>query len=192
MEEFLTAEESAEMIAQLDAYHIEVGRIASIWASLELVVDLLIWKMLKVNGIFGACVTSQIPSIHTKCRCLVALFELYDGSKNFAAAINKFNGAVRSTAEKRNRIIHDAWAIGASKEVSQITKAIKGKSVELGFTTQEFEGMSNLKKEISAHILELHKLSGEVADWLATSPKILREPIPNITLGRESTSVLDS
>lgn len=59
-----------------DSYEVtlrEIGRITTTWAKFDHWIDQAIWSLAKVHDREGACLTSQIGSIHAKFRALQAL-----------------------------------------------------------------------------------------------------------------------
>ena len=175
---------SAAMLAQLDAYHTQVGRVAAAWATLDLVVDGLIWKLIEIKPLLGAAITSEIPSVHTKCRCLVVILQLLDGGNAFVRKINRFNEELRPLIENRNRLIHDAWAVADNaEEISQITKAITGKEITVGFTAAEFENLEQHNRQVWNKIRAIIAINSDVEDWLVPSPRKWLRPLDGITIG---------
>ena len=51
----------------------EIGRIATTWAKFEHWIDQAIWLLAGVDPRKGACITTQINSIHGKFRALIGL-----------------------------------------------------------------------------------------------------------------------
>ncbi len=61
---------------QRDLYEstlVEIGRITTTWAKFEHWVDVAIWYLADVEDRRGACITTQLGSIHAKFRALEAL-----------------------------------------------------------------------------------------------------------------------
>jgi hypothetical protein len=52
---------------------IEIGRITTTWAKFEHWIDQALWVLADIPPRKGACITTQIGSIHGKFRALVAL-----------------------------------------------------------------------------------------------------------------------
>src|SRR5260370_35378382 len=75
-----------------DAHYAAMGKVADAWADLEFEVDRLIWHLLGTNQALGACVTSQMISIHPRLQALRALAELCEISKPVMERLGTFVG----------------------------------------------------------------------------------------------------
>jgi hypothetical protein len=82
---------------------------ASSWATLEYYVNSSIWTLAGTSAAQGACLTSQIVSLHGKLSALLALMKLREVNQELITKVNKFSESVRDAQEWRNRIIHDVW-----------------------------------------------------------------------------------
>jgi len=54
-------------------HYAAIGRVAAACASLDLAIDYMIWELLGVDQLLGACVTAQFISIHPRLKALVSL-----------------------------------------------------------------------------------------------------------------------
>lgn len=89
-----------------------IGKAASDWATLEFLMNNLIWTLADVPPAYGACLTAQIYSIDGRIKALLSLLELRKADKTSMGRVKKFADAVRGPAEKRNRLVHDPWGFG--------------------------------------------------------------------------------
>jgi hypothetical protein len=89
-----------------DAHYAAIGQVTDAWADLEFEVDRVIWDLMGVQQPFGACVTSQIISIHPKLKALRALLHLWEADE-LANEIGSFAGSMYELADLRNRTVHD-------------------------------------------------------------------------------------
>jgi hypothetical protein len=108
-----------ERLSDIDSEFYElVGRVASDWATLELLVNDCFWALAGVPYGFGAAITAQIYTLDGRLKALAAILHLRK-EEDLATKINKFSQNVRRTSEKRNRMVHDAWwsADGNAKQV---------------------------------------------------------------------------
>jgi hypothetical protein len=112
--------------------HNLVGRVASNWAHIEHLLDIIIWEMIGTADIVGACITSQIPGAAGRLEAIKALCM----QKSFDAAclklLNQIGGQINVPQTRRNRIVHDPWYVGASEETAQF-KAMPRNEYEHGF-----------------------------------------------------------
>jgi hypothetical protein len=53
-----------------------IGKVIDAWGDLEFEIDRVIWSLMGVQQPFGACVTSQLPSVYPKLSALRALLHL--------------------------------------------------------------------------------------------------------------------
>lgn len=171
-----------QVAAQLDSYFIQIGRVTHGWSSLELIVDMMIWKTAEVHPLLGSCMTNRIPSIHGKFTALVALLTLLDGSKPHVDAVTKISGIALALVERRNRVIHDVWTISDDASIGKITKALTGKTVELGFDRVDYEEITKLTKEIGDATKQMHALYLKINAWLSASPRKWLRPLEEINL----------
>jgi hypothetical protein len=98
---------TAELSQKRLAVHAQMGRLASDWALLELLVNDCIWNLADVAPTLGACITAQIFTINNRFLALVSLMRLRQFPEEFVKDINKFSGRVRDAGDRRNRVIHD-------------------------------------------------------------------------------------
>jgi hypothetical protein len=98
-----------ERLTDIDSEFYElVGRAASDWAMLELLVNDCIWALAGVSYGFGAAITAQIYILDGRLKALAAILHLRKEG-DLAVKINAFAQSVRRTSEKRNRMVHDVW-----------------------------------------------------------------------------------
>jgi len=84
----------------------------------------------------GACITAQFTSIHPKLKALIALCRHKEVDHKLIKRLNTFRQSLYSTADKRNRAVHDAWMpqvspggieivqwdLGTGKDVNEFTR----------------------------------------------------------------------
>jgi hypothetical protein len=98
---------AAELHAQSGIIFEHIGRLASDWATIELLVNDCIWKLADVTPVLGACVTAQIFTINNRLMALISLMKLRGFPEEFIKEMNQFSDSLRGPSEKRNRAIHD-------------------------------------------------------------------------------------
>jgi hypothetical protein len=173
------SQKSAQMIAALDPYHMQVGRIASQWAALDHAIDQAIWKLAEISPALGACITTQLTSTATRLRVMWALLLLRDGSDPLIKKLEKFNAKMYVALEKRNRAVHDPWCQLDSGEVGQIKIALNNKrNLTLAEVPIGLEVVFNDLTIISRRLRNFITLSAEITSWLEISPQKWREPLP--------------
>jgi hypothetical protein len=90
----------------LQPFFILVGKIASLWSSIEVSLD-LVWELAKVPAASGACITAQIGSAYLKVKALAALVSLRGGDDALLKKINRFSSEIEPAVRARNRAVHD-------------------------------------------------------------------------------------
>jgi hypothetical protein len=90
-------------------YAERIARVAVEWASLESMINETIWELAMTPHALGACITSQLGSLHTRLSALLSLMKVRECSDVLISKVNKFAERSREPQELRNRIIHDQW-----------------------------------------------------------------------------------
>lgn len=104
--------------------HNLVGRVASNWAHIEHLLDIIIWEMLGAADPIGACITAQIMGAANRLEAIRALCKLKGIEGESISQINKIAGQIHIPQTRRNRIVHDPWYIGATTDDTAQFKAM--------------------------------------------------------------------
>lgn len=88
-----------------------IGRVASAWSQFEYLLDASIWNLAKVDANAGACITSQLFGPARRLDAIVALAALNKTDDSTISKLNKLAKRALDLADKRNRAVHDTWAI---------------------------------------------------------------------------------
>jgi hypothetical protein len=125
------AQVEAFLAEHLKEYHLEIGRIASVWAMLEFRMDQLIWHLINIEQTLGACLTTQFNGTAPRLRAIKSIIEFRGSIPGLITKLNKFTGDIIEPQEARNRAVHDPWFVAKeSKIATQLRKAtIKNKIV---------------------------------------------------------------
>jgi hypothetical protein len=101
-----------------DPHYAAVGRVASLWATFELDLDMAAITLTRAALLGGLCLTSQIMGAPRKLDAYMALAELRANKspewKSLQKDLNDFAKDTQSLTERRNRTVHDPWYV--SKE----------------------------------------------------------------------------
>jgi hypothetical protein len=97
----------------------EIGRITTTWAKFEHWIDQAIWILADVDARKGACITSQVQSIHGKFRALLALMESAGRPQTAIDAANKISSRAASVVNVRNRFAHGPLDMGVNFETRE-------------------------------------------------------------------------
>jgi len=94
----------------------EIGRITTTWAKFEHWIDQAIWILADIDPRKGACITSQVGSIHGKFRALLALMEEAKRPKPAIDAANQLSTKAANVVNVRNRFAHGPLDMGVNLE----------------------------------------------------------------------------
>jgi hypothetical protein len=107
--------------AQNPQTHLElVGRISASWAVLELNFEGQIGVLVGGDLTALMCVTSQFSSYYPKLKAVIALCKYRGLSRERVKDLEKFLGSLSELAERRNRVIHDAWLVKGGKIIGKV------------------------------------------------------------------------
>ena len=107
--------------SQKVAAHMElVGTISAAWAVLELNIEMTIFELVGGDRERIACVTSQFSSHYPKLKAVIALCKERGLSPEIIKKLNGFNGALTKVADRRNRVIHDAWRVKGGEIIGKV------------------------------------------------------------------------
>lgn len=90
----------------------EIGRITTTWAKFEHWIDQAIWTLADIDPRKGACITSQVGSIHGKFRALLALMEDAKRPQPAINAANRLSIKAAKFVNVRNRFAHGPLDVG--------------------------------------------------------------------------------
>ena len=97
---------------KFDPYNLAIGKIATMWAVLEFIINEAIWALQNVDAGAGACVTAQIIGPAPRMRALIALLDYRASSpKNeketrLFEEFNKLYERIDKLGRQRNQIVH--------------------------------------------------------------------------------------
>lgn len=163
-----------------DAHYAAMGKVADAWADLEFEVDRLIWHLLGTNQAFGACVTSQMISIHPRLQALRALAELWEISEPVMDELGTFDGKAVGLAETRNRIIHDKRLIQwRTKEVVRFQVSAKRK-LKFGAEPESIASLNEFRAKVQTLMESFDVISRKIRTEIDSSSDKQRKPLPHI------------
>lgn len=175
----MKAEESQFISANMDNFHLIVGRILSQYSFLDQVINSTIWRLSGVDPRVGICLTSQI-STHSKIKLISNLLYLRDGSEEYISKLNKLESKNHKISKIRNRLAHDPiiWNDDIkSVELLPLTPISEGEGKF--FTTKKLD-MQEINKhlvDVSKHMQGFVEFYKTVDSWLTNhSPGWRQEP----------------
>jgi hypothetical protein len=141
-----------------------VGRVASEWAHLERLLDLIIADLGPLPSPRMACITAQLMGIWPRINSILALLaqrsvlepKLQDYIKRFRALGNDS----RDASERRNRIIHDPWYVDkeTAETAQQKSMPKDDKNYRLQYGIKQVD-----RKEIDELLGEIKKITDTVS-----------------------------
>lgn len=132
----------------------EIGRIATTWAKFEHWIDQAIWLLAEIDPRKGACVTTQINSIHGKFRALIGLMgEASRPAKAIKLAKQLSDEAAR-VVQIRNRFAHGPLDMGINFEkrafevyIRQV--GLKGRELDFKTSALTIDELAKAQKAVS-------------------------------------------
>jgi hypothetical protein len=96
-----------------------IGRVASGFAHLEHILDLIIWELVGSDETKVACVTAQLNGARPRYDAIVSLLkERKDQAfSDLVKEVESLKGKTFDHAENRNRVIHDPWYVTDNKAI---------------------------------------------------------------------------
>ena len=151
-----------------------VGNVCNSWAGLELAIDGVTWLIADVHSRVGACITTQFISIHPKIKALIALCRFRGVDDKLIKRLNAFHQSLYSTAEKRNRAVHDAWMPEVSPGRVQLVQWDLGMGKDVSDFTRPapISELIELNQEINKRISAFMKIREDLLFELRSSQKI--------------------
>lgn len=113
--------------------HSLVGQIASKWALVENFLDRTIWQLAKLDEATGACLTAQITGSHARLIAIYALCLHQKKSDKILKQIRELQFKFKGVQDRRNRILHDAWYVEDSAQLTEQFKSMARDEYLIGF-----------------------------------------------------------
>jgi hypothetical protein len=155
-----------------DELHMAIGRVSNQFALLEYYINRTIWKLAKVKPQLGACITAQIIPIAGRMNALETLAVARGLSKGTIADIRKFAGGAMDLGQKRNRILHDTWAIERrSKKTVRLEVTAKTNPV-YRFKQEDAKHVLSVANEIQKARFKFNAIDETITAELRSLPNI--------------------
>lgn len=167
-----SAPESKGRRRLLDAqllHYAAMGSVAAEWAWLELWIDFKTLELAKIPLEVGLCITAQVSGSARKLDAYIALARQL-GAKQTVRDLTIFAQAMTKLAERRNRIVHDAWVIDKDSHTAVRLEATARKVLQFRTVIVETKDIKSLSAEITAHLNKFDEIHSLVISELSTSP----------------------
>jgi hypothetical protein len=113
--------------------HSLVGQVASRWALVENFLDRTIWQLAKLDQPTGACLTAQITGSHARLVAIYALCLHQKKSDKILKQIRELQFKFKGAQDRRNRVLHDAWYVEDSGQLTEQFKSMARDEYLIGF-----------------------------------------------------------
>jgi len=97
-------------------FYAKVGHVASEWAHLEHILDLVIWELAGVDPQKAACITAQIMGVGGRCKTIGSLGGLVGLSAPLLKRVRVLMSDSYPVGDLRARVVHDPWYIEVGRE----------------------------------------------------------------------------
>jgi hypothetical protein len=151
--------------ALAEHHHAAIGKVAVEWAELEAMLDLRALMLAGFDTTKGMCFALQIVGPGRKLNAYMATAELLRVSTAIIKKLRRFQQDTLTTAEKRNRVIHDQWFPSGSALRLELTA---NKTLIAEYKEHPTEMVEALQAEIRSLISRFEALDDEV--WDAIRP----------------------
>jgi hypothetical protein len=150
-------------------HYMAIGKVASNWAALELLVSNALWQLAKIDDEPGACLTAQIGNIGRMLDALTALVRLRGGSEKSLSKIAGFAEKTFGLSTKRNRIVHAAWVVTGTLEPSRLEVSARKKLI-YGYQIMPTTEVNAVVDAIADHTDRFEEIMDAVFAELEPSP----------------------
>lgn len=157
-----------------------VGQVASDWAYLEHVLDLIIWELAGIKQSVGACLTAQMMGHVPRCEAIIALATHRGLDPSIVERADRLKNSLFQVSTPRNRVVHDPWIListtnsrGHFHEPGQF-KSMARKELRFGASKAEIDDIQDLIAKIREKIKDCSDFRNAVSDAL----KALQERRP--------------
>jgi hypothetical protein len=148
--------------AAYEARLVEIGRVTTTWAKFEHWIDQAIWLLAGVDPRKGACITTQIGSIHGKFRTLVGLMTEASRPPEAIKEANQLSEDAAKVVQIRTRFAHGPIDVGVNFETREFEVylrrvALKGRELIFETSPLTHEELEQAQAAINKLYLRLIK-----------------------------------
>jgi hypothetical protein len=142
-----------------DPHFAAIGRVATSWALLEVLIDQRIATLTSATSESIACITAQLIGPARRMDALIALARLREFPEALIAELKAISGRIQQLGENRNRVVHDPiFQARKTGDIYKATITAKGKLVYGAFRTS-LDEMQRTEKAIKLMVNEFYELS---------------------------------
>lgn len=145
-------------------HYAAIGKVASNWAILELLINAGIWGLAELNDRTGACFTANIFSMDARMKTLISLLHHRGIAQPTIDKFNKFANDIREIANKRNRIVHDPWHAREPDGKPRRVQITAERKLVYGNQLVETADVEKVSVEIEAFIYRFDSIISETGE----------------------------
>lgn len=157
-----------------------VGRVASEWARLEHILDMIIWELADLDPKRGACITAQFMGPAPRYNTIATLARYKGLNPALAKRIARLKQKTFDVSEQRNRYIHDPWLIELDSGGVAQFRAMPAKNPRYGFEPIAPEETEKTISRIKDRLRDALELREDILIELETSHGRLPRPRPPV------------
>lgn len=152
-----------------------VGQVASSWAHIDHLLDILIWQLADVDAQAGACITAQIPGTFGRFKAVIALLTFHQQrtNKDLKPLIGKateLSNKANVPGEGRHRTVHDPWyEYPYSADQTAQFRAMPHKDPKYGIQEVDLEDIKSNLEDIKKFSERVKAFRDEVLATLVAS-----------------------
>jgi hypothetical protein len=153
-----------------------VGQVASNWAHVDHMLDILIWELADVDAQAGACITAQIAGTYGRFKAVIALLAFHQQrtNKSLKPLIDKateLSQKANAPGEKRHRTVHDPWyEFPSTSDQTAQFKAMPQKDLRYGIHPIDLKDIEDALEDIRKFSDRVEAFRSDVLATLVTSP----------------------
>lgn len=149
-----------------------IGRVASVWAKLEFLINEMIWDLANVDINCGACITAQLTTPVSRMRTLISLVRFHGGKDDLIGDLNKFSGRLDGLARRRNRIIHDPWGYDFTKDTYMRLEVTADRKLVFESKEAQIDDLKRVFDDIMHATTDFNHLVEKIMAGLPAWPRI--------------------
>jgi hypothetical protein len=152
-----------------------VGQVASNWAHIDHMLDILIWELADIDAEAGACITAQIAGTYGRFKSVIALLTFHQRRtnkdlKSFIDKATELSNKANQPAEKRHRTVHDPWySYPTSEDQTAQFRAMPQKDLRYGIHPVDLKDIESTLEDIKKFSERVSVFRQDVLAALVTS-----------------------
>jgi|ERR1700735_1255318 hypothetical protein len=152
----------------------QIAHAAASWAQIEYYINSSIWALADVAPGLGACMTSQIGSLHGRLNALLALMKLRQVNQKLIDRVNKFSEDSREPQDLRNRICHDLWLRDEGRPNDRMARLeiVANRKLSFEIVRIELDGLKDDLAKIAKVRETMHYIREAIFAAIPTLPEI--------------------